>query len=398
MFNKLTVRDLDLSGKRVLLRVDFNVPLDETGRTTDDSRIVSALPTINYIREQGGRVILISHLGRPKGKVVEGLSLVPCAERLSELLGHRIKTTIDCLDKRIRETISEMKEREVILLENLRFHAEETNNDPDFSKWLASLADLYVNDAFGTAHRKHASTYGVTRFINLSAAGFLLEREVTTLDKVLTDPERPFVTILGGAKISTKIGVIENLLNKVDILVIGGAMACTFLRAQGFGTGKSPVEEDNIGVARSVLSLAMERGVPIILPIDYLVARESREGEPTEAVYRYKIPPDQGVVDIGPVSLNEITNLFEGARTILWNGPVGIFEIDAFARGTEIIARAMAKTEVTTIIGGGDSIAALNKYGLTDRMTYVSTGGGATLEFLSGRELPGVASLTEKKT
>lgn len=396
MFNKLTLRDLDLKGKRVLVRVDFNVPQDETGKITDDARIIAALPTINYIREQGGRVILMSHLGRPKGRVVEGLSLRPVAERLSELLGQQVKTTIDCLDKRIKETISTMKEREVILLENLRFHSEETDNDPDFSKWLASLTDLYINDAFGTAHRKHASTYGVTEFVPLAAAGFLLEREVTTLDHILTDPERPFMTILGGIKISNKIDVIKNLLDKVDILMMAGVMACTFLRAQGYKTGKSPVEEENIPSAKEILSLAMKRGIPIILPVDYVVARECQSGSPTERVYRSKIPPEWMVVDIGPVAIDEFSQTLNDAQTILWNGPLGVFEIDEFARGTEAIGRLLSKSEATTVIGGGDSVAAVNKFALADKMTYISTGGGATLEFLSGRELPGVAGLTNK--
>lgn len=397
MFSKLTVRDLDLAEKMVLVRVDFNAPLDETGKITDDSRIVAALPTINYIREQGGRVILMSHLGRPNGKVVEQLRLRPVAKRLSELLAQEVKITIDCFDERIKEIISEMKEREVILLENLRFHPEEADNDPEFSKWLASLADVYVNDAFGTAHRKHASTYGVTEFIVPSVAGFLLEREITALGQILTNPEHPFITILGGIKISTKIGVIENLLTKVDILMIGGAMACTFLRAQGFSTGKSPVEEENVGVAREVLCSAIEKGVPIILPFDHIISQECDEKSPIQTVYKSKIPAEWKAVDIGPIALDEFSQVLGEAKTILWNGPLGIFEIDKFARGTEAITRALAKLQATTVIGGGDSVAAVSKFGLANKMTHVSTGGGASLEFLSGKELPGVAALTDKK-
>lgn len=396
MFNKLRLIDLDVKGKRVLVRVDFNVPLKD-GKILDETRIISSLPTINYIRERGGMVILCSHLGRPKGKVIKELSLEPVAQRLCELLGCEVKKTDRCIGDEVKEIIKGMRPRDVVILENTRFHKEEEANDPEFSKELASLADLYVNDAFGAAHRSHASTVGVTRFIPASAAGFLFLKEILTLDKLLTSPKRPFITVLGGIKVSSKIDLIKNLLDKVDGLLIGGAMACTFLKAQGFSVGKTVVEDDRIEIARDILYEGMKKGAPILLPVDLVVAESIEESSLTRTVYKAEVPNGWSVVDIGVVTIDEFSHLLARARTVFWNGPVGIFEIESFSKGTSMIAGFLAKLNATTVIGGGDSISAVKKFGLGERMSHLSTGGGACLEFLSGKELPAITALTNRR-
>jgi phosphoglycerate kinase len=396
MFDRLRLIDLDLNEKRVLVRVDFNVPMKD-GMVLDESRIIAALPTINYIRERGGMVILCSHLGRPKGKVVKDLSLKPIGERLSELLGCEVKRASRCVGEDVRNLVKGMRPRDVIILENTRFHKEEEVNDPEFSKELASLADLYVNDAFGAAHRRHASLVGVTRFISASAAGFLLLKEVLTLSKLLVSPERPFITLLGGAKVSSKIDVVRNLLNKADALLIGGAMACTFLKAQGFSMGETAIEEDKIEAAREILYEGMVKGVPIFLPVDLLGARTIEESSSTRLFYRGEVPDGWKVIDIGKVTIDEFSHILSKAKTIFWNGPVGIFEIDEFSKGTSMIAGLLAKLDATTIIGGGDSISAVKRFGFGDKMNHLSTGGGACLEFLAGKELPAIAALTPRR-
>lgn len=393
--NKLSIDDLDLKGKRVLIRVDFNVPLDD-GKVTDDTRIRASLPTIRKVLEERGKVILISHLGRPEGKIKEELRLTPVAERLEKLLKRRVRKLDDCIGEEVKKAVSELGDGEVILLENLRFHREEEENDPDFAKELASLADVFINDAFGTAHRAHASTVGVTKFLP-SACGYLLKREVEYLGKVLSNPERPFIVILGGAKVSTKIGVIKNLFGKADIFIFGGGMAYTFFKARGVETGRSLVEEDKIELAKEILIEAIRKGIPILLPIDHVVADRVAADAKIEVVQRLGIPPDWQAVDIGPATIAKFGHAIKKGRTILWNGPMGIFEIEPFSKGTFTIAKLLAESKATTVIGGGDSAAAIAKTGLTNRMSHVSTGGGASLEFLEGRELPGVVALTDKK-
>ncbi len=393
--DKLSIDDLDLKGKRVLIRVDFNVPLHK-GKITDDTRIKASLPTIKKVTEQGGRAILISHLGRPKGKVKEGLRLNLVAERLEELLKRRVRKLDDCIGEEVKKAVFELKDGEVILLENLRFHKEEETNDPEFAKRLASLADVFINDAFGTAHRAHASTVGVTKFLP-SACGYLLKKEIEYLGKVLSNPERPFIVMLGGAKVSTKIGVIKNLLGKADIFIFGGGMAYTFFRARGVETGKSLVEEDKIELAKEILIEAIRKGIPILLPIDHVVADKVAVDANVKVVQRLGIPPDWQAVDIGPATVAKFGHAINKGRTVLWNGPMGIFEIEPFSKGTFAIAKLLADSKATTVIGGGDSIAAIAKAGLTDKMSHVSTGGGASLEFLEGKELPGVVALSDKE-
>ncbi len=390
--NKKTVRDIDVAGKRVLVRADFNVPLDEAGEITDDRRVEAALPTIRYLREQGARVILCSHLGRPKGKVVEGLRLAPVAKRLSELLAVKVVKTDDCIGNDVEQAVKAMKPGDVVLLENLRFHAEEEKNAPDFARQLAALADVYVNDAFGTAHRAHASTEGVTHYLP-AVAGFLLEKEINFLGKALADPEHPFVAILGGAKVSDKIGVIENLLPKVDHLIVGGGMANTFFVAQGHEVGKSLLEEDKVDLAKGLLARA---GDKLSLPVDVVVADEFSAGAWHKTVPVDEVPADWRILDIGPESVEQFAKILKDARTVVWNGPMGVFEFPAFATGTVAIAKALAGTAATTIIGGGDSAAAVEQAGLADQMTHISTGGGASLEFLEGKVLPGVAALQDR--
>ena len=395
--NKQTIRDADVAGKRVFVRVDFNVPLAD-GKVTDDSRIRAAIPTIKSLVDQGARVILASHLGRPKGKVQDGLRLRPVGQRLTELIRRNVPVTGDALGLGTEDALKRMRPGEVLLLENLRFHAEEEANDPEFAKTLASYADIYVNDAFGTAHRAHASTVGIAELLP-AYAGLLMERELEMLSKLLEAPERPFAAILGGAKVSDKIAVIDNLLTKVDLLVLGGGMANTFLLAQGKSVGKSLAEHDRVDDAKRILSAAGKRGVRIVLPVDVIVAKEVTRGTEYKTLLAEKIPASWHIVDMGAKSLELMQEALSDARTIFWNGPLGVFEIPSFAHGTNAIARTVADRAehgATVVVGGGDSVAAITQQGLADRMTHISTGGGASLEFLEGRELPGVTVLLDK--
>nr|WP_277999032.1 phosphoglycerate kinase [Moorella sulfitireducens] len=389
------MKDLDLQNRRVLVRVDFNVPL-EAGRVTDNTRIRAALPTIQYLIDRGARVILMSHLGRPKGKVKEELRLDPVAKELEGLLGRPVHKVNDCIGPEVKAAAAALQPGEVLLLENLRFHPEEEKNDPEFARKLASLADLYVNDAFGAAHRAHASTEGVAHYLP-AAAGFLLQKEIETLGKALADPERPFVAIIGGAKVSDKISVIRNLLTKVDTLIIGGGMANTFLRARGYSMGKSLVEEDQVPLARELMAQAERQGVKMLLPRDLVVAQEFKADAPHQVVAANAVPDGWMALDIGPETAREYANALNGARTVVWNGPMGVFEMEPFAHGTEAVARAVAAVDGMTIVGGGDSVAAVEKVGVAGKIGHISTGGGASLEFLEGKALPGVVALTEKQ-
>lgn len=393
--NKKSVKDIQVQGKRVLVRVDFNVPVDEQQKITDDTRIRAALPTLRYLLGEGAKLILISHFGRPKGQVNPKYSLAPVATRLSELLGQDVSFAQDCIGPEVMAQVNALKEGQAILLENVRFHAEEEKNDPEFAKQLSSLAEIFVNDAFGTAHRAHASTEGVAHYIP-AVAGLLLQKEVEVMGKALENPARPFVAIIGGAKVSDKIGVIENLLNKVNVLIIGGGMANTFLKAQGYSVGKSLVEEDKVALASELLAKAKTSGVEIALPHDVVVAKEFK----AEAEYR-TVPVDQieeeeMALDIGPSSAEVFANYITRAQTIVWNGPMGVFEMENFAKGTEKIAQAVAACAGTTIVGGGDSVAAVEKMGVAEQLTHISTGGGASLEFLEGKILPGIAALNDR--
>lgn len=393
--NKRTIKDIDIKGKRVLMRVDFNVPLNKDLKIDDDTRIRAALPTIKYAVEGKARLILMSHLGRPKGKVQDAMRLTPVAERLSELLGKKVTKLDKCVGEKVKKTVSKMKDGDVVLLENLRFHAEEEKNDPGFAEKLASLGEIYVNDAFGTAHRAHASTEGVTKFLDVSVAGFLLAKEIEYFDKALSDPPKPFVAILGGAKVSDKITVIENLLDKVDALLIGGGMAYTFIKAQGKGIGSSKLEADKIDVAKALLEAADKKGVKILLPVDHLIADKIDASSNTRVVDA-TIPENWIGVDIGPKTVDEFKKELRAAKIIVWNGPLGIFEISKFSRGTEDVARFIAGLKATTIIGGGDTASAISKFGLEGAMTHISTGGGASLEYMEGKVLPGIAALNNK--
>lgn len=394
--DKKTVRDIDVSGKRVLLRCDLNVPLDKkTGDISDETRILASLPTINYLLEGGASVIACSHLGRPKGQWREDLSLRPISARLSEHLDRPVKFPGDIIGDEAVSMAAALKPGEVMLLENLRFHKEEEKNDPGFAKKLASMADIYVSDAFGTVHRAHASTEGVSHFLP-AVGGLLLARELEALGGALNKPRRPFVTILGGSKVSDKLGVIKNLLEKADTILIGGGMAYTFLKAQGKEIGKSICEEEQMPYARQVLEEAAGKGISLLLPVDTIVAPEfSADAEPT-LVSCDAMPPDQMGLDIGPMTAEIFAGSIKAAQTVVWNGPMGVFEFPAFAAGTVAVAKAMAESSAFTIIGGGDSAAAVNQFGLASRISHISTGGGASLEFLEGIELPGVACLLDK--
>ena len=394
--NKKTVRDIDVAGKKVLVRCDFNVPLDgETGTITDNRRIRAAIPTIQYLIDHNAKVILCSHLGRPKGEANPKYSLKPVAEELSKLLGKEVKLAKDVIGEDAQKLTSEIKEGEVVLLENVRFHKEEEKNDPEFAKKLASFAEIYVNDAFGTAHRAHASTAGVADYLP-AVSGFLIEKELEFLGSSLEKPVRPFVAILGGAKVSDKIGVIENLIEKVDTLIIGGGMAYTFYKAQGHHIGTSICEEDKLDLATSLLKKAEEKGVKLLLPVDNHVSSEySNDGE-DRFVESTEIPDGFMGLDIGPKTIENFKNAIKNAKTVLWNGPLGVTEFSKFAEGTRAIATALAESDAVTIIGGGDSAAAVEKMGLADKMTHISTGGGASLEFLEGKDLPGISCLEEK--
>jgi phosphoglycerate kinase len=396
--NKLTIRDLDAAGKRVFVRCDFNVPLQD-GKITDDSRIVAAIPTIKALLAQGAVVILASHLGRPDGKVQDSMRLRPVAERLSQLLKIPVPVTGDALGVGTEDAIKRLKPGECILLENLRFHTEEEKNDPEFAKTLASYADVYVNDAFGTAHRAHASTEGIAHILP-AYAGLLMEKEIEFLSKLMENPERPFAAIIGGAKVSGKIKVLRNLVDKVDILVIGGGMANTFMLAQGKAVGKSLVEPDRVEDAKAIMESAAKHGTKIILPIDVVVAKEVTQGSEYKTLPGEKVPASWNIVDVGKLSIDAMRKALEPAKTVFWNGPLGVFEIPAFAVGTKEIARFLAgraQAGATVVVGGGDSVAAVEQQGLADKMTHISTGGGASLEFLEGKELPGVAILLERK-
>jgi phosphoglycerate kinase len=397
--DKLSVENLDIKGKRVLMRVDFNVPL-EGGKVANDTRIRAALPTIKYIGNAGGKLILMSHLGRPKGKRLPEMSLRPCVTVLNALLGKKVRFADDCIGEAAEAAVASLGEGDVLLLENLRFYQEETDNDPDFAAKLAKLGDVYVNDAFGTAHRAHASTEGITHYISQCAAGFLMMKELTYLGGVMADPQKPFVAILGGAKISGKIDIISNLLPRVDKIIIGGGMTYTFFKAQGKQIGKSLLEEDKINLARELLE---QGAAKIILPVDCMVTDifdfDARKVGVLEAVAADAIPADKFSLDIGPKTIEKFQSIVRNAKTVVWNGPVGVFEIEETAKGTYAVAKALADATAkgaTTVIGGGDSAAAINKAGLAESVSHVSTGGGASLEFMEGKVLPGVAALTNK--
>jgi phosphoglycerate kinase len=391
---KKTIADIDVRGKRILMRVDFNVPLDpDSGRVLDDTRIRAALPSIKYLRERGARLILCSHLGRPKG-VDESLRLAPVARRLSELLGAPVRTTDDCIGPQVEQAARALGAGDVLLLENPRFHREEEANDPDFARALASLADVYVNDAFGTAHRAHASTAGVAAYLP-AVAGFLMEKELTFLGKALANPDRPFAAVIGGAKVSTKMGVLENLLQKVDRLLIGGGMACTFLKAEGYEVGQSLLEEEYVETARQVMERASKRGLALLLPSDVIVGDRFAADARRRQVSAKEIPVDWQTMDIGEKTTEAFIEALRDCKTVLWNGPMGVIEFEAFSRGSHRLAEAIAGLDATTIVGGGETVAVVERLGLEDKFSHVSTGGGAALEFLEGRELPGVAALQD---
>lgn len=387
-----TIRGVDVSGKRVLVRVDFNVPLDKAGNITDDTRIRAALPTIRYLIDHKAKVILVSHLGRPDGKVVESLRLTPVAERLTQLIGKPVVKAPDVIGPQVEAMVSTMQPGDVILLENVRFYPEEEKNDRGFARKLADLAEVYVNDAFGTAHRAHASTVGVAEFLP-AVAGFLMEKEVKTMGRALETPARPFVAIIGGAKISSKIGVLNNLLDKVDYLLVGGGMANTFLKAEGYRVGKSLVEDQHLDLAKDLILRGNEK---LVLPVDVVVADKLEATANFKVVDVEAVPPDWIIVDIGPRTIDRFKDIISKAETIVWNGPMGIFEIPPFAAGTRAVAEALAQSKAVTIVGGGESVAAVEQMSVADKITHVSTGGGATLEFLEGRVLPGVAVLQRK--
>lgn len=390
-----SIKDLDLKSKRVLIRVDFNVPLDENGNITDDARIKAALPTAQYAVDQGAKVILMSHLGRPKGQVLKGKSLLPAARRLSELLGTSVNMAPDCVGSEVKAMVDELEPGEVLLLENLRFHIGEEKNHPEFAQQLAELGDCFVNDAFATAHRAHASNVGICDYITEKAAGFLLLREVEHINKALKDPKRPFAAVVGGAKVSGKLEILENLIEKVDKIIIGGGMAFTFVKSLGQNIGKSLVEDELIETARTIMEKAKAKGVKLYLPVDCLCAAEPKESQGVSTTTIQEIPADLMGLDIGPASITLFSEALADCNTIVWNGPMGVFEIDAFSKGTMEITKNIASSKALTIVGGGDTDAALHKSNAMDKIDFVSTAGGAFLEMLGGRELPGVKALEE---
>lgn len=390
------IDELPITEKRVFIRVDFNVAIDEKGGVADDTRIRAALPTIRYALDKKAKLILASHLGRPKGQVNPKYSLKPVGQRLAELLeGVDIIMPEDCIGDAVKKLAGDLQPGQVMLLENLRFHKEEEANDENFSKQLASLAEVYVNDAFGTAHRAHASTVGMVRFFNEKGGGFLMRKEIEYLSKIISNPEKPFVAILGGAKVSDKIGVIDNLMNLADKFLIGGAMSYTFLKAQGINVGASLVETDKIHTAKKILERALNRGIPIILPVDHIIAQKAQDNVQTKTTDNQTIPEGYMGLDIGPKTLSSFEEALSGAKTIFWNGPMGVFEISAFANGTIELAKNVANSDAISVIGGGDSVAAVNKAGVADRISHISTGGGASLEFVEGVKLPGIKALNQ---
>ncbi|MBT2643487.1 phosphoglycerate kinase [Bacillus sp. ISL-41] len=393
--NKKTVKDVDVKGKRVFCRVDFNVPMKD-GQVTDETRIRAALPTIQYLVDQGAKVLLASHLGRPKGQAVEELRLTPVAKRLSELLGKDVKKTDEAYGESVKSEIDSMNEGDVLLLENVRFYPGEEKNDPELAKAFAELADVYVNDAFGAAHRAHASTEGIAKYIP-AVSGFLMQKELDVLGKALSNPERPFTAIIGGAKVKDKIGVIDNLLEQVDNLIIGGGLAYTFVKAQGHEIGKSLLEEDKIDLAKSFMEKAKAKGVNFYMPVDAIVADDFSADANTKVVAIEEIPADWEALDIGPKTAETYRDVIQKSKLVIWNGPMGVFEIDKFAQGTKAVAQALADANDTySVIGGGDSAAAVEKFGLAEKMSHISTGGGASLEFMEGKQLPGVVALNDK--
>jgi phosphoglycerate kinase len=393
---KLSITEINVAGKRVFMRVDYNVPLNDACEITDDTRIRASLPTIQYALGKGARLILASHLGRPKGKPNPKMSLKPAATRLSELLGKPVAFAADCVGPEVEELAHALKDGEVLLLENLRFHPQEEKNAPEFARQLAALAEVYVNDAFGSAHRAHASTEGITHFLSPCAAGMLMEKELEYLGKAVENPARPYVAIVGGAKVSDKIELLENFAKLADTVLVGGAMAYTFLKAEGVEVGKSKVEDDKLESARALLNSAQSSGKKFLLPQDHVVAEKFDASAPAEVVSTPSIPADRIGMDIGPATRAEYAHEIGGAKTIVWNGPMGVFEMSQFAEGTLAIAKAVAASSAVSIVGGGDSVAAVKKMGVADKITHISTGGGASLEFLSGLTLPGVAALTDK--
>ena len=393
MMNKKSIKDIDVAGKKVIARVDFNVPLDDNGNITNDKRIVAALPTIKYLVDNNAKLIIVSHLGRPKNGPEAKFSMAPAAKRLGELLGKEVVLCKDVIGEDAKAKTAAMKDGDVVMLENVRFHKEETANDPEFAKELASMAEIFVNDAFGTAHRAHASTAGLADYLP-AVCGFLIQKELDFMGGALTSPERPFVAILGGAKVSDKIGVINNLMDKADKIIVGGGMAYTFFKAMGKPIGTSLCEDDKVDLAKELMEKAEAKGVDLLLPVDTVVADKfDADATPVQVD---AIPDGMMGLDIGPKSVELFSNAIKDAKTIIWNGPMGVFEFDAFAVGTKAIAKAVAEADATSIVGGGDSVAAVNKLGYADQVSHISTGGGASLEFIEGKELPGIACLNEK--
>ena len=393
----LKIRDLDLRDKTVFLRVDFNVPLDINSEITSDARIKAVLPTLNYLLEKGAKIVVASHLGRPKGKILPQFSLKPVAERLSRRLSHAVTLASDVIGPQVDKLKSDLLSGQILLLENLRFHSEETSNDRDFARELAKEIDYYINDAFGACHRAHASVVAITEFVKKAAAGFLLEKEIISLNKIIHTPEKPFVAILGGAKVSDKIPVIENLLTKADDILIGGAMAYTFFAAQGHGVGQSLVEKDKFELANQILIKTGKKGVNLQLPLDHIVAESMDESAAVQILDSFPLPSELMALDIGPKTVKAYSDIIRRAKTILWNGPMGVFEIESFARGTIQIAKAIAASESLSIIGGGDSVSAVYKAGVSEHISHISTGGGASLEYIAKESLPGIEVLSEQK-
>lgn len=387
--------DVNVKGKRVFVRVDFNVPMED-GKITDETRIRAAIPTIEALVNAGAKVILASHLGRPKGEVKEDMRLTAVGERLSQLMNRPVKKLDESIGEAVEKAVADMQDGDIVLLENVRFHKGEEKNDEELSKAFAKLADVYVNDAFGAAHRAHSSTEGITKFVETSVSGYLMQKELDVLGKALSNPERPFTAIIGGSKVKDKIGVIENLLEKVDHLIIGGGLSFTFIKAQGYSVGKSLLEEDKIELARGFIEKAKEKGVQLHMPVDAVVANEFSKDAETQVVDITNIPEDWMGLDIGPKTAEKYAEIIKNSKLIIWNGPMGVFEMDKFANGTKAVANAMAETEGYTVIGGGDSAAAVEKFGVADKMDHISTGGGASLELMEGKELPGIVALNDK--